>query len=100
MPNESHLNDYLMEMANGTSCSLLQKCQLGQQGALLPQYGGAVVDKAVNAVFASPIWHCQDLRDEVSEFSKLIVVFKVEIILSCVFSYGNYCATKTVTMVI
>ena len=99
MPSESHLNDYLMEMANGTSCSLLQQCQFGQQGALPPQYGGAVVDKAVNAVFASLIWHCQELRDEVSEFGKFIVVFKVEIISSCVFSYGNYCATKIVTTV-
>ena len=76
MPSESQLNDYLMEMANGMaeSCTLLQQCQLGQQGALPPQYGGAVVDKTVNAVFSSLIWHCQELRDEVSEFGKLIVI--------------------------
>lgn len=73
MPSESRLNDYLMEMANETtSCSLLQQCHLGQQGLLPPQYGGVVVDKAVNAIFASLIWHCQELRDEVSEFGKLI----------------------------
>ena len=73
MPSESRLNEYLMEMANGiTPCSLLEQCHLGQQGLLPPQYGGAVVDKAINAIFASLIWHCQELRDEVTEFGKLI----------------------------
>jgi len=71
MPSESRLNDYLTEMADGkVSCSLLEQCHLGQQGLLPPQYGGLVVDKAVNAIFASLIWHCQELREEVSEFGK------------------------------
>lgn len=73
MPSESRLNEYLMEMANGeTPCSLLEQCHLGQQGLVPPQYGGVVVDKAVNAIFASLIWHCQELRDEVTEFGELI----------------------------
>ena len=73
MPSESRLNEYLVEMANGvSSCSLLEQCHLGQQGVVPPQYGGAVVDKTINAIFASLIWHCQELRDEVKEFGELI----------------------------
>ena len=71
MPSESRLNEYLMDMANGvTPCSLLKQCHLGQQGVVPPQYGGAVVDKTINAIFASLIWHCQELRDEVTEFGE------------------------------
>ena len=29
-------------------------------------YGGELVDQAVNAVFAALIWHCQDLREELT----------------------------------
>lgn len=77
MPSESRLNDYLTEMANGTPCSLLEQCHLGQQAFLPPQYGGLVVDKAVNAIFASLIWHCQELREEVSEFGKFLMLWKI-----------------------
>ena len=31
-----------------------------------PYYGGEKVDKAVNAVFAALIWHCQELREELA----------------------------------
>ena len=31
-----------------------------------PFYGGERVDKAVDAVFAALIWHCQDLREELA----------------------------------
>ena len=31
-----------------------------------PYYGGERVDKAVNAVFAALIWHCQELREELA----------------------------------
>lgn len=84
MPSESRLNDYLTEMVDGkTPCSLLEQCHLGQQGLLPPQYGGLVVDKAINAIFASLIWHCQELREEVSEFGKFND-FKVNYYILCV----------------
>ena len=99
MPSESRLNEYLMEMANGaTPCSLLEQCHLGQQGLLPPQYGGVMVDKAVNAIFASLIWHCQELRDEVTEFGKLINNI-LTILASFVFSDSVYHPTKTVATV-
>ena len=100
MPSESRLNDYLTEMANGTTtCSLLKQCHLGQQGVVPPQYGGLVVDKAVNAIFASLIWHCQELRDEVSEFGKLIVVNVSNFIISHCCSDGSYRPTKAITTI-
>lgn len=95
MPSESRLNDYLTKMANGDkSCSLLEQCHLGQQGLLPPQYGGLVVDKAVNAVFASLIWHSQDLREEVCDFSKFIIL-----LLSTFEIINNFCFVVTATTV-
>lgn len=38
-------------------CSLREKLKS-------PYYGGELVDRAVNSVFAALIWHCQDLREE------------------------------------
>ena len=31
-----------------------------------PYYGGEQVDQTINAVFAALIWHCQDLREELT----------------------------------
>ena len=31
-----------------------------------PFYGGPLVNKAVNAVFAALIWHSQDIREELT----------------------------------
>lgn len=45
--------------------SLHTHCRLREQGKG-PYYGGELVDQTVNAVFAALIWHCQDLREELS----------------------------------
>ena len=45
--------------SNVCVCSLREKLK-GQY------YGGELVDQAVNAVFAALIWHCQDLREELT----------------------------------
>ena len=41
------------------ACSLREKLKW-------QYYGGELVDQAVNAVFAALIWHCQDLREELT----------------------------------
>ena len=38
-------------------------CRASSNG---PYYGGPLVDRAVNAVFAALIWHSQDIREELA----------------------------------
>ena len=36
-----------------------------------PFYGGPLVDKAVNSVFAALIWHTQEIREELLPFGEI-----------------------------
>jgi hypothetical protein len=62
-PATSELNIWLHNMANGGAKQLLDRLRETEKG---PYYGGEKVDKAVNAVFAALIWHCQELREELA----------------------------------
>ncbi|CAI8006132.1 Zinc finger ZZ-type and EF-hand domain-containing protein 1 [Geodia barretti] len=65
-PATSELNSRLHDMANGEkggSKQLLDRLRETEKG---PYYGGDKVDRAVNAVFAALIWHCQELREELA----------------------------------
>ena len=60
-------------MANGKAHKeFLEQCKTEYTGPWL-QHGGEVIDQAVNAVFASLIWHSQEIRDKQTDFSKLKV---------------------------
>ena len=83
-PADSQLNTMLQSMATGSESETKQLldrsvpathstagvlfcvvCSLRERGKG-PYYGGELVDQAVNAVFAALIWHCQDLREELT----------------------------------
>ena len=51
-----------------------------------PYYGGPLVDKAVNSVFAALIWHCQDLREELAPQLALSDTFHPSTLLEEAFS--------------
>ena len=51
-----------------------------------PYYGGTLVDKAINSVFAALIWHCQDLREELAPQLALSDTFHPSTLLEEAFS--------------
>ena len=63
-PADSALSGVLQDLANGpegVGLQLLEMCRAETKGHF---YGGPLVDKAVNSVFAALIWHSQDIREE------------------------------------
>ena len=69
IPAGTSLNEALVTMANGKAHEeFLEQCKTEYTGPWL-QHGGEVIDQAVNAVFASLIWHSQEIRDKQTDFS-------------------------------
>jgi hypothetical protein len=65
-PADSKLNSFLHDLANGPDDRGKQLLDSLREKLKGQYYGGELVDQAVNAVFAALIWHCQDLREELT----------------------------------
>lgn len=67
-PSDSSVNSFLCSMAaseEGPSKEFLARCQVLHVGHKM---GGELFDVAVKAVFASLLWHTQELRDQIPNF--------------------------------
>lgn len=68
-PADSPLNTVLQDLASGDeeggALRIVEVCRATHKG---PFYGGPLVDRAINAVFAALIWHTQDIREELIPF--------------------------------